>query len=286
MKTSRGKYISLSNILMYLFLVVIVLLSVFPLYWMLAATTNMTVDIVKGKIWLGTYFIENFKTLISQTSVLRAFWNSMRNSVIGTFSSLFICSMAGYGFQIFRDKAKDRVMSILLLSMMVPFAAVMVPLYRMFAQVHLLNTTAAFILPSVSTAFLIFFFRQSAHTFPLELVQAARVDGLGEFSIYLRIFFPVMAPTFAAAAIVNFMGHWNDYMWPLVIQQPGWLSNKSRFMRKTIKYSYPGCLWRPSGRGTGFVQGRRKAFPLPCRRTGRCRRCRCEPLSPLLFRTG
>jgi lactose/L-arabinose transport system permease protein len=93
------------------------------------------------------------------------------------------------------------------------------PLYRMFAQVHLLNTTAAFVLPSVSTAFLSFFFRQSAHTFPLELVQAARVDGLGEFSIYLRIFFPVMAPTFAAAAIVNFMGHWNDYMWPLVIQQ-------------------------------------------------------------------
>jgi lactose/L-arabinose transport system permease protein len=219
MKTSRGKYISLSNILMYLFLAVIVLLSIFPFYWMLAATTNVTVDIIKGKIWFGTYFIENFKTLISQTHILRAFWNSMRNSIIGTFSSLFICSMAGYGFQIFRDKAKDRVMSILLLSMMVPFAAVMVPLYRMFAQIHLLNTTAAFVLPSVSTAFLIFFFRQSAHTFPLELVQAARVDGLGEFSIYLRIFFPVMAPTFAAAAIVNFMGHWNDYMWPLVIQQ-------------------------------------------------------------------
>jgi lactose/L-arabinose transport system permease protein len=186
---------------------------------MLTATTNMTVDIVKGKIWFGTYFIENFKTLISQTHILRAFWNSMRNSVIGTFSSLFICSMAGYGFQIFRDKAKDRVISILLLSMMVPFAAIMVPLYRMFAQVHLLNTTAAFVLPSVSTAFLIFFFRQSAHTFPLELVQAARVDGLGEFRIYLLIFLPVMAPTFAAAAIVNFMGHWNDYMWPLVIQQ-------------------------------------------------------------------
>jgi lactose/L-arabinose transport system permease protein len=219
MKTSRGKYFSLSNILMYLFLVVIVLLSIFPFYWMLAATTNMTVDIIKGRIWFGTYFVENFKTLINQTHILRAFWNSMKNSIIGTFSSLFICSMAGYGFQIFRDKAKDRVMSILLLSMMVPFAAVMVPLYRMFAQAHLLNTTAAFVLPSVSTAFLIFFFRQSAHTFPLELVQAARVDGLGEFNIYLRIFFPVMAPTFAAAAIVNFMGHWNDYMWPLVIQQ-------------------------------------------------------------------
>jgi len=127
--------------------------------------------------------------------------------------------MAGYGFQIYRDKAKDRLMSVLLLSMMVPFAAVLIPLYRMVAQANLLNTTAAFVLPAIATAFLIFFFRQSAQGFPIELVQAARVDGMGEYGIFIRIFVPVMAPTFAAAAIVNFMGHWNDYLWPLVIQQ-------------------------------------------------------------------
>jgi lactose/L-arabinose transport system permease protein len=118
--------------------------------------------------------------------------------------------MVGYGFQIFRDNAKDRVMSILLLSMMGPFAAIMVPLYRMFAEAHLLNTTAVFVLPSVSTAFLIFFFRQCAQGFPIELVQAARIDSVGEFGIYLLIFFPVMSPTFAAAVIVNFMARWND----------------------------------------------------------------------------
>ena len=213
------KHISFSNVIMYAFLVFIALLSIFPFFWMVSATTNPTVDIVKGKMWFGTYFFENFKVLIEQTNILRALWNSMRNSIAGTAASLFVCSMAGYGFQIFRDKAKDRLLSVLLLSMMVPFAAVMIPLYRMFAQARMLNTMAAFVLPSVSTAFLIFFFRQSAQGFPIELVQAARVDGLGEFGIYLRIFSPVMAPTFAAAAIVNFMAHWNDYMWPLVIQQ-------------------------------------------------------------------
>lgn len=218
MKAAK-KHISFSNIVMYAFLVFIALFSVFPFFWMAAATTNSTVDIVKGKLWFGTYFFENFKVLIRETGILRALWNSMRNSIAGTVSSLFVCSMAGYGFQIFRDKAKDRLMSALLLSMMVPFAAVMIPLYRMFSRAHMLNTMAAFVLPSVSTAFLIFFFRQSAQGFPMELVQAARVDGLGEFGIYLRIFSPVMAPTFAAAAIVNFMAHWNDYMWPLVIQQ-------------------------------------------------------------------
>jgi lactose/L-arabinose transport system permease protein len=127
--------------------------------------------------------------------------------------------MAGYGFQIYRDKYKDRLMSILLLSMMVPFASIMVPLFRMFSQWNLLDTTAGFILPSISTAFLIFFFRQSSVSFPLEIVQAARVDGLGEFNIYLRVYLPVMAPTFAAAAIVTFMNNWNNYLWPLIIMQ-------------------------------------------------------------------
>jgi lactose/L-arabinose transport system permease protein len=110
-------------------------------------------------------------------------------------------------------------MSILLISMMVPFASIMVPLYRMFSIANLLDTTIGFILPSISTAFLIFFFRQSSMSFPAEIVQAARVDGLGEFGIYSRIYFPIMAPTFAAAAIVTFMANWNNYLWPLIIMQ-------------------------------------------------------------------
>jgi lactose/L-arabinose transport system permease protein len=127
--------------------------------------------------------------------------------------------MAGYGFQIYRDKRKDRLMSILLLSMMVPFASKLVPLYLMFSRAKLLDTTLGFILPFISTAFLIFFFRQSSMSFPMEIVQAARVDGLGEFGIYLRIYVPIMAPTFAAAAIVTFMNNWNNYLWPLIILQ-------------------------------------------------------------------
>jgi lactose/L-arabinose transport system permease protein len=203
----------------YIFLVIMCLIFAFPFVWMLSAATNRSVDIIKGKMLPGTYFVENAKNLINSRPLGRVFLNSLRNSLAGTLISLFICSMAGYGFQIYRDKAKDRLMSILLLSMMVPFASVMIPLFRMFSQVRLLNTTAGFILPSLSTAFLIFFFRQSTVSFPMELVQAARVDGLGEFGIYLRVYIPIMAPTFAAAAIVTFMGNWNNYLWPLIILQ-------------------------------------------------------------------
>ena len=215
----KHKKIYFTGPLTYIFLCVVCFFSVFPFLWMLSASTNMSVEIIKGRVFFGTYLIENIKSLVATYNIGRAFWNSMRNSLLGTITSLFVCSMAGYGFQVYRDKAKDRLMALLLLSMMVPFASIMVPLFRMFSQAHLLDTTAGFILPSISTAFLIFFFRQSSMSFPMEIVQAARVDGLGEFGIYSRVYLPVMAPTFAAAAIVTFMNHWNNYIWPLIIMR-------------------------------------------------------------------
>ena len=211
---------------MYVFLILVCVFSAFPFLWMVSAATNRSVDIIKGKVFFGTHFIENVKNLFSTVRVSQAFLNSLRNTVIGTLASLVVCSMAGYGFQIYRDKNKDRLMSILLLSMMVPFASVMVPLFGMFSMMNLLDTTTGFILPSISTAFLIFFFRQSSMSFPYEIVQAARVDGMGEFGIYAKIYLPVMAPTIAAAAIVTFMNNWNSYLWPLIIMQ----SQESRTM--------------------------------------------------------
>jgi len=209
----------LATIATYVFLCVVCLFSVFPFYFMIVGSTNLSVDIVKGRLFFGTHLIENFKTLASTVKLGNAFWNSLRNALANTVASLFVCSLAGYGFQIYRDKGKDTLMGLLLLSMMVPFAALMVPLFRMFSQARLLDTTIGFILPTISTAFLIFFFRQSAESFPMETVQAARVDGLGELGIFFRIFVPIMAPTFSAAAIVTFMSAWNNYLWPLIIMQ-------------------------------------------------------------------
>jgi lactose/L-arabinose transport system permease protein len=211
------KNVNRSKIVLYFFLVIAGIIAAFPFLWMVIAATNKSVDIVRGKFFFGLNLIENIKTLVSTVTIGRGFWNSLRNALAGTLTSLFVCSLAGYGFQIYRDKAKDRLMSVLLLSMMVPFASIMVPLFRLFSQAKLLNTTMGIVLPSVSTAFLIFFFRQNSASFPIEIVQAARVDGLGEFGIYARVYVPVMAPTFAAGAIIVFMGAWNNYLWPLII---------------------------------------------------------------------
>ncbi len=203
----------------HIFIVFVCLLSIFPFYWMLVGATNKSTDVITGKLFPGTYLFENIKNMLATVKVGTAFWNSLRTTAVQTLLSIFVCSMAGYGFQVYRDKGKDRLMSILLLSMMIPFATTMVPLFKLFSQMHLLNTTIGFVLPGISTAFLIFFFRQNSASFPIETIQAARVDGLSEFMIYLRIYMPIMAPTFAAAAIVTFMNAWNNYMWPLIVMQ-------------------------------------------------------------------
>ena len=94
----------------------------------------------------GTYLMENFKALISNQNLARALWNSFRNSSVLTILCLLVCSLAGYGFEIYHDKAKDIVFTILLTAMMVPFAAVMIPMFRMFSQLKMVNTMAAFML--------------------------------------------------------------------------------------------------------------------------------------------
>lgn len=83
----------------------------------------------------------------------------------------------------------------------------------------MLNTFAAAILPGISSVYLTFFFRQSFKAFPRELIEASRIDGLSEFGIFLKIVFPVMRSTYAAAGIVAFMNAWNSYMWPLIVLQ-------------------------------------------------------------------
>ena len=95
----------------------------------------------------------------------------------------------------------------------------MVPLFAMIARFHLVNTFAAVILPTVASIFIIFYFRQATKAFPGELRDAARVDGLKEWQIFLFIYVPVMRSTYAAATIIVFMLNWNNYLWPLIVLQ-------------------------------------------------------------------
>ena len=207
------------KVISYIILILASFLSAFPLYYMLCGATNTSIDVVRGRLVPGGYLVENFKTLVGMQNLKLAMFNSFRNAIIITFVALLVCSIAGYGFEIYHDKGKDILMSILLLAMMLPFVAIMIPLFKMFTSWGLVNTWIALALPSISTPFMIMLFRQAARSFPHDIIEAARLEGLSEVQIFFKMFIPVMKSTYGAAMTVTFMSAWNNYLWPTVILQ-------------------------------------------------------------------
>ena len=118
----------------YIILIIASFLSAFPLYYMICGATNSSIDIVRGKLFPGIYLMENYQSLIANQNLGRAMFNSFRNAIVITVIALLICSIAGYGFEIYHDKGKDLLMNILLLAMMLPFVAIMIPLFKMFSS--------------------------------------------------------------------------------------------------------------------------------------------------------
>ena len=105
------------------------------------------------------------------------------------------------------------------LAMMLPFVAIMIPLFKMMSHWGLVNSWAAFVLPSISTPFMIMLFRQASRSFPNDIIEAARLDGLSEIGIFFRMFVPIMRSTYGAAMTVTFMNAWNSYLWPKIVFQ-------------------------------------------------------------------
>ncbi|MGX2958452.1 carbohydrate ABC transporter permease [Peribacillus sp. JNUCC 23] len=215
----------IKQIFIYILLSIFTVISIFPFIWMIISATNKSIDVTKGRLLPGTHLVENIQNLLSTVDLVPALINSATISIATTILSLIIASLAGYGFEIYRSKAKDVVFNILLLSMMIPFAALMIPLFRMFGTISQIapgigiDTLTSAMLPSITTAFLIFFFRQNTKMFPRELLEAGRIDGLTELGVFFRIYVPTMKTTYAAAAIITFMASWNNYLWPLVVLQ-------------------------------------------------------------------
>ncbi|WP_026509744.1 MULTISPECIES: carbohydrate ABC transporter permease [unclassified Butyrivibrio] len=201
----------------YIFLIIVSVFSVFPLFWMFTAATNQTVDVSRGKIWFGNYMVQNFNNLVNSSNLWKSFGNSLLYSTVQTLLCIFICSLAGYGFELYHDKAKDILFAILLMAMMIPGVATMIPLFTMMSSFKLLNTVWGFALPAISTPFMIMMFRQNSRNFPVDIMEAARIDGLSEFAIFFRMYMPVMKSTYAAAAVITFMNSWNAYLWPRVV---------------------------------------------------------------------
>ncbi len=191
--------------------------SVFPFIWMVIGMTQNPNDVVAGKLIPGNEFLLNWEKISTTYETVAFFLNSMKIAFITVILGIGVNSLAAFGFEKYPSKARDRVFGVLLLTLIIPQMAIVIPLFKEISFMKLLNTHAAIILPSVMSVFIIFFLRQNFKMFPTEIMEAARVDGATELRIFVSIAIPTMKATFASASIYMFLTQWNSYLWPLMI---------------------------------------------------------------------
>ncbi|MEH7384238.1 carbohydrate ABC transporter permease [Bacillus sp. JJ1521] len=204
---------------LYLLLVIGILISIFPFYWMLVGATNHTSKMFSNPptLTFGDQFLTNFTNLNESLNIWRVLFNSVFVSGVYVILALIVSTMAAYALAKFEFKGNKFIFTTFLLSMMIPYQALLIPQFRMMADYGLLNTYVALILPTVVTPFAIFLMRQNFLAFPTELIEAARMDGAGEMRIFFRIVVPSMKPALAATSIFLFLSQWNNFLWPLVV---------------------------------------------------------------------
>ena len=203
------------------FILTIMLLTIvlFPFLWLIITTFKADNEIVK---YPPTFFALKY-TVSSYVKV----WQSiplidfLKNTVIFagsvTVISVLFDSMAGYAFARFNFKGKKILFPFILITMMIPFQVLMIPLFIEVFKLGILNTYAGLILPRMADAFGIFLMRSSFLSLPKELEEAARVDGFNEFQIFFKIMLPLCKPAVITLGIVNLMGNWNDLLYPLML---------------------------------------------------------------------
>ena len=188
----------------------------FPFIWMVIGTTLNPNDVVRGVIVPGKEFALNWTKAVKNNNLLLYFYNSVKIAVLTVVFGVGVNALAAFGFEKYRSRGREAVFAVLLLALIIPQIALVLPQFRLIAYFRLLDTHAAIILPSIMSVFIIFFMRQNFRMFPNEIMEAARVDGASESRIFVGIVFPSMKASFASAAIYVFILQWNSYLWPLM----------------------------------------------------------------------
>lgn len=190
-----------------------------PLLWMLSVSFMQPgeANALPPPLLPAAPTLHNYRTLLQTTGIGRYFLNSLLVAGAVTASSLLFNLMAGYAFAKLRFKGRDRLFQALLAALVIPGQVAMMPLFLLLKQMGLVNTWAGVILPGMAGVFGIYLVRQYARSLPDALLEAARMDGAGEWRIFWLIVLPMLRPVIATLAVFGFLGSWNDFMWPLIV---------------------------------------------------------------------
>ncbi len=195
------------------------LLCVFPVCWMLLTALRPHSEIFSRSLHLMPSRLawQNFGITFGKYPVALWAWNSFAITILGTALTILLDLFAGYAFAKFQFRGRDALFLIFLATLTLPTQVLMVPQFMTVAALHGVNTYWAAILPRAAETYGVFLARQFLTSLPDDLLDAARLDGAGEWRIFWHIVVPLSKPTIAVLALLLFLGEWNDFGWPLVI---------------------------------------------------------------------
>jgi multiple sugar transport system permease protein len=203
-------------------LTALAILTVFPFYWMfvLATHTRETIFSAPPPLLFGSALERNYEGLLATLPFWRNVWNSVYVASIGTITTLFFCSVAGFGFAMYDFRGRNLLFGFLIASLTFPQLLNIIPYYLIIDFLGWLDTPRALWFPGMASAFGIFLMRQYiASVISRDLMDAARIDGASEFRIYWSIALPLIRPGLATLALLTFIGQWNNFLGPLVIMR-------------------------------------------------------------------
>jgi multiple sugar transport system permease protein len=200
-------------------LVLLAFFALFPLLWMLSASFMQSgeASTLPPPILPAHPTLANYRELFERAGMGRYLLNSLVIASAITFLSLLFNLAAGYGFAKLQFAGRERIFRTLLAALLIPAQVAMIPLFLLMKWLHLVNSYGGVIVPAMATVFGIFLVRQYARSIPDELLEAARIDGAGEWRIFATIVLPLLKPIVVTLAIFTFLASWNDFMWPLIV---------------------------------------------------------------------
>lgn len=222
----------ISKGLTHLVLLIGVVISVFPFYWLAVMSTNTTSQILHfpPKLIFGNQLWINLKHVFANIDFLQGFTNTLIVAVISVVGTLFFCSLAGFTFAKFKFPGRNFLFVSLLITMMIPSQISFIPSFIVMAKIGWVNSYQSLIVPGLANAFGIFWIRQYCDgSVPDELLEAGRLDGCNQFRLYWNIAIPILRPALAFLGIFTFIGVYNDYLWPLVV-----INNPDRFTLQVV----------------------------------------------------
>ncbi|WP_232531822.1 carbohydrate ABC transporter permease [Microbacterium halophytorum] len=204
-------------------LVIVGIYFLFPLWWLFVAATKSTPELFNtGPFWFGdiTHFFDNIAALFTEKGGVYWMWmgNSFLYALTGGLGATILAILAGYGFAKYRFKGRGVVFGFVLGAIMVPPTALAVPTFVLLSDYGIINTAWAVILPSLLNPFGVYLMRIYAQdAVPDEMLEAARIDGAGEFRTFFQVALPLLRPAIVTVALLAVVGVWNNFFLPLVV---------------------------------------------------------------------